>query len=527
MAQFMPHGMCFLWQPGMLIFQVVADALIAIAYYSIPLFLLWLIRKRGDLPFSWIFGMFAVFILSCGTTHLMSIWVIWHPDYWLEGAVKWVTAISSIGTALMLIPLTPKILKLRSPAQTEQLLAQLQREQSIARSFQDASLSQLPEDPAGLAIDAVYRPADSDLEIGGDWYDAFSLLDGRVLVSIGDVAGKGLEAAVVMSKIRQAIRVAGQALMDPAAILNAADRALQSEYPNAIVTAFVGIFDRAERAFIYANAGHPGPLVRRGDRLDSLDGSSLPLGLRLREESALVHSLQLEVGSLFVFYTDGLTEATRDIAAGERLLREVVASAELQKAAHPAEVIHRRVVGETARDDVAVLTVLVTALDGDADSGGWAFDARDGEAAGGMRRGLCEFLSARGAGSEYLGNAELIVVELLGNVVRHAPGPVSVRVDWNRGSPVLHVFDEGPGFQFLPRLPGEIFAESGRGLYLITALAEEFHVSRRPKHGSHARVVLFSTLTGLLSRETAASPRMRQGLFDSEYLTAEPQAMKW
>ena len=109
MAQFMPHGMCFLWQPGMLIFQVVADALIAIAYYSIPLFLLWLIRKRGDLPFSWIFGMFAVFILSCGTTHLMSIWVIWHPDYWLEGAVKWVTAISSIGTALMLIPLTPKI----------------------------------------------------------------------------------------------------------------------------------------------------------------------------------------------------------------------------------------------------------------------------------------------------------------------------------------------------------------------------------------------------------------------------------
>lgn len=125
----------------------------------------------------------------------------------------------------------------------------------------------------------------------------FSLLDG-ILVSIGNVADKGLEAAVVISKIRQAIRVAGQVQIDPAAILNAADRSLRTEYLDAIVTAFVGTFDCAERSFVYASAGHPGPLVRYADgRVDVLEESSLPLGLHVREESALLRSLELEVVS--------------------------------------------------------------------------------------------------------------------------------------------------------------------------------------------------------------------------------------
>jgi hypothetical protein len=346
LSRFMPHGMCFLWEPDLVALHVVADALIACAYFSIPIFLIWVLKKRGDLPFSWLLGMFALFIVSCGMTHLMSIWVIWHPDYWTEGAIKWVTALASVGTAVMLIPLTPKILRIRSPEQAQSLLEQLRREHSIATSFQNASLSRLPEDAPGLDIDAIYRPAESDLEIGGDWYDAFSLLDGRMLVSIGDVAGKGLEAAVVMSKIRQAIRVAGQVQIDPAAILNAADRALRTEYPDTIVTAFVGIFDRVERLFVFASAGHPGPLVRYPDgRLEVLDESSLPLGLRLREESALLHSRELEVGSLFVLYTDGLTEATRDIAAGELRLREAVLAESVLDAPSPARRIHYRVVG--------------------------------------------------------------------------------------------------------------------------------------------------------------------------------------
>ncbi len=492
-AQFMPHGMCFLWKPDLVAFHVVADGLIALAYFSIPVFLIWLAGKRGDLPFSWVFVMFALFILSCGATHVMSIWVIWHPDYWTEGAVKWVTAIASVGTAVMLVPLTPKILRIRSPEQAELLMTQLRREQSIATSFQNASLSHLPENPPGLSINAIYRPAESDLEIGGDWYDAFSLLDGRVLVSIGDVAGKGLEASVVMSKIRQAIRVAGQVQIGPATILNAADRALRTEYTDTFVTAFVGIFDLAERTFVFASAGHPGPLLRHPDgRVEVLDGSSLPLGLRLREESGLTRHRTLEAGSMFVLYTDGLIEATRDIEAGERRLRDVVLDDATFAAANPAARIHELTVGNGARDDVAVLTIRVDTLEPAGDTRRWLFDARDAAKAADARIACLELLRAHGATADHLADAELIYAELLGNVVRYAPGPMEVRVDWNRDHPVLHVFDEGPGFMFAPRLPRDAYAESGRGLYLVSALAEDFHVSRRSTKGSHARVVLFS-----------------------------------
>jgi anti-sigma regulatory factor (Ser/Thr protein kinase) len=421
---------------------------------------------------------------------------LWHPDYWFEGGVTWVTATASIGTAIMLVPLTPKILRIRSPQQADQLLAQLQREHSIASSFQSASLSHLPDDPAGLEIDAIYRPAESDLEIGGDWYDALTLLDGRVLVSIGDVAGKGLGASVVMSKVRQAIRVAGQVQVEPAAILNAADRALRTEYPDAIVTAFVGIFDRIEGAFSYASAGHPGPLVRSPDgRVESLDGSSLPLGLRLREEATVSHSRAMTVGSLFVLYTDGLTEATRDIGASEARLHDVLRSGEIVSAAKPAALIHELVVGEAARDDVAVMTIRVTALASEGDGQVWSFDARSQADAAAARAGVSAFLQRLGARPAQIADAEMIYAELLGNVFRYAPGPIEVRVDANRGYPVLHVIDEGPGFSYVPRLPRDPYAESGRGLYLVASLADDFHVTRRPGNGSHARAVLFQIAT--------------------------------
>jgi anti-sigma regulatory factor (Ser/Thr protein kinase) len=104
---------------------------------------------------------------------------------------------------------------------------------------------------------------------------------------------------------------------------------------------------------------------------------------------------------------------------------------------------------------------------------------------------MVEFLSVNGARPDQIADAEVIFSELLGNAVRYAPGTVEVRVDWNRGYPVLHVIDEGPGFTYLPRLPRDAYAEAGRGLFLVSALTEDFHVSRRHVMGSHARAVLF------------------------------------
>jgi diguanylate cyclase (GGDEF)-like protein/PAS domain S-box-containing protein len=112
---FMPHGTCYLWLPSILWLHILSDATIALAYFSIPFALWYFVNKRTDLAYRWVFVLFGLFILLCGTTHLMSIWTIWHPDYWLDGLIKLATALVSIATALLIWPLLPKLLALPSP----------------------------------------------------------------------------------------------------------------------------------------------------------------------------------------------------------------------------------------------------------------------------------------------------------------------------------------------------------------------------------------------------------------------------
>ena len=109
-----PHGFCLLWEPGLIWLHAVSDSLIGIAYYSIPLALIQFVRHRKT-AFNWIFWLFAAFILACGTTHFMSIVTLWQPLYWLDGAVKAITAVLSVITAIILWPLIPRALALPSP----------------------------------------------------------------------------------------------------------------------------------------------------------------------------------------------------------------------------------------------------------------------------------------------------------------------------------------------------------------------------------------------------------------------------
>lgn len=124
---FMPHGHCYLWQPEILWLNVGSDILIALSYYVIPGFLVYFVRKRTDLAFNWIFIMFALFILACGSTHLMDIWTVWNPDYGLQGLIKLFTAVISVATAIALIPLMPKALSLPSFSQMEHAHQELRR----------------------------------------------------------------------------------------------------------------------------------------------------------------------------------------------------------------------------------------------------------------------------------------------------------------------------------------------------------------------------------------------------------------
>ncbi|MEH2402424.1 ATP-binding protein [Nostoc sp.] len=116
---FIPHGHCYLWQTGLVWLHIISDATIALAYYSIPFLLIYFISKRKDVPFNGVFLLFGAFIIACGTGHLMDIWTLWHPDYWIAGALKALTAIISIYTAFALFYLIPQALTLPSPAQLE------------------------------------------------------------------------------------------------------------------------------------------------------------------------------------------------------------------------------------------------------------------------------------------------------------------------------------------------------------------------------------------------------------------------
>lgn len=171
-GNYAPHGFCLLWQPGLVWTHVVADAIIAAAYFSIPLVLVALVRRRPDLEFGWVFGCFATFILACGLTHVMAIWTLWQPVYGLEAMVKVVTAAASIATAMALWPLLPKAIALPSPARLQAANAELaaliaerdaalaelrgqveQREQAEAALLQSQKLEAVGQLTGGIAHD--------------------------------------------------------------------------------------------------------------------------------------------------------------------------------------------------------------------------------------------------------------------------------------------------------------------------------------------------------------------------------------
>lgn len=125
---FMPHAFCYRFDPRLIWMNGISDALIGLSYVAISAMLTLLVhRSRHDIPFSWIFLAFGLFIIACGGTHIMEVITLYKPAYWLSGAVKIVTAIASVATALVLPPLIPKALAMVQAAkQSEERRVQLQ-----------------------------------------------------------------------------------------------------------------------------------------------------------------------------------------------------------------------------------------------------------------------------------------------------------------------------------------------------------------------------------------------------------------
>jgi two-component sensor histidine kinase len=124
---FMPHGFCVLWRPDLVWTHVGSDAVIALAYFTIPVFLVTLLKRRRDIEFSWAFVAFATFILLCGATHVMNIVAFWVPVYGLEAVLKIGTAIASVATAVAVWPLLPKLLSIPSPHALKKINEELEQ----------------------------------------------------------------------------------------------------------------------------------------------------------------------------------------------------------------------------------------------------------------------------------------------------------------------------------------------------------------------------------------------------------------
>ena len=379
------------------------------------------------------------------------------------------------------------------------LREQLRRKEQIVETLQRIYIPRAFPTVPGISFDAVYVPAEDDARVGGDWYDVFRLPDGRLAFSVGDVAGHGLHAAVTMGAIRQAIYIASLDSPDPAVVLRAVNRVLLLQQAG-MATAIVGFLDPHTRAIAYASAGHPPPRPATSGGARFLEPGGIPLGIL---DDPLITETRVEAAGeiLFVLYTDGLIEYARDVAAGQETLRRAVelAAAEDPTRDHALRIVERVLGGGGTDDDLALLVVrfaepgarfAISSTQTRSDAVSWDVDASDPSSAAAVRSQFVIFLSRFVDADADLFPAELILGELLANAVEHAPGPVHVELAWRGDEAVLTVRDNGRGFQPRAGLPDDVFSESGRGLFLISALAKSVTSETRLEGGTDVCVVL-------------------------------------
>ena len=369
---------------------------------------------------------------------------------------------------------------------------QLRREHNVAKAVQQAFLTRHFPVHETLRFYALYRVSDTEDESGGDWYDAFETKNGAVVVTIGHVTGRGMDSARTMVQLREAIRVGSLIADKPGGVLEIANDALLLDRCETVASAFVGIIDPASLVLRYASAGHVTPLLRRRDgEVEALTADSSTLA-SLQAPPFIERTTALSPGSLLVLFTYGSGDGKdADI---DSAMSAAVASEGVVHAADPARYFDRVARHALcAPDDFAAIVVEVP------HHRRWCVDAGDARVAYGIKDDFLREVGRMAGDEADLDACQLIFAELIGNSARHAPGPLSIALE--AGSDlVLHFIDEGPGFDYDPKLPVDIWAESGRGLFLISRLAADVTVTRLPIAGSHVAV----TLPVEIKRQTAA-----------------------
>jgi PAS domain S-box-containing protein len=364
-----------------------------------------------------------------------------------------------------------------------------ERERTTADALQRAMLpAQLPQLPH-LRFSASYSAASESQRVGGDFYDAFVMPDGRVALTIGDVTGHGLEAAVIMGEIRQALRAAAFESAEPSTILDRASRLLVASGRTVFVTAIFGILDPISGVFAYASAGHPAPLLDDGHQLQRLATAGLPIGLR--DGEGVDFALRLQAPTTLVMFTDGLMEFARDLDEGERRIEAALRALALENVEHLATVLMKDVLGDDVpTDDIAILTLQITRFIDPLphDFREWRFASSDALTAAMVRRELGRLVATWTQRPDLTLATEVVFGELIANAVRHAPGPVIVEATRaTNGTATLTVDDSGIGFTPLSRRT-DPYAESGRGLELVRTISDAVTITRSPHGGTRVSV---------------------------------------
>ncbi|MBA3305008.1 MAG: SpoIIE family protein phosphatase [Thermoleophilaceae bacterium] len=358
----------------------------------------------------------------------------------------------------------------------EKLARAAARDQEVAETLQRSLLPENLPRIDGVQLQARYLPAAQGTKIGGDWYDAMELDDGRVAVVVGDVVGHGLRAATVMGQLRNAFRAYALVETSPAGTLARLNRLLSKEDRDVMATALYLILDRDTGEVVFSSAGHPPALVVTREGSHFLEGGrSVPLGTAdpatYRDETTVI-----EPGSTMLLYTDGLVER-RDTPLDDRLaqLATVADLADGDLSDVCDQVLQGILGGLRPSDDVALLAVRPEPV------AAGALMMRlpaDPSALAPLRRRVGRFLQAAGASEQERFDIILTVSEAAMNAIEHAYGPGDAEFE-------LEASAVGPMVTLTVRDRGSWRerrgTERGRGLSIIEGMMDDVEVTPGPR----------------------------------------------
>jgi PAS domain S-box-containing protein len=358
-------------------------------------------------------------------------------------------------------------------------ITERKRADVLERSFVPERLPEIP----GVVLDARFEPGGAGVEVGGDWYDVMELAGGSIGLAIGDVAGRGVQAAAIMAQLRNALRAYALEAHPPAAALERLNRLAWAQGRSAMATVVFCVFDPSSGRMRLANAGHLPPLEARPDGSTAYleNGRSLPLGVRAATAYADAE-YQLSPGSTLLLYTDGLIER-RGMRIDEGLER---LAASVGGGHGGLEGLCDRLLGTldpSGEDDVTLIALSPTQL-----TPGHLELTMPAEpvALASLRRSLRGWLKQCETSDQEGYDIVLATNEAASNAIEHAYGPgdgtVQLLAALSGGQVTITVRDFGRWREPRVGIPG-------RGLELIEAVMDSVDVVTSPDEGTEVRMV--------------------------------------